>query len=364
MAVDHNTNESNDNETKDVIENTGFESHVSADGVNNQPSAIKGDTTFLSKLKKKWQFIVAGVVVLLIALLFAPIYPKQLPKVSELQPIKIDDVSIATKFDSTQALVQKSIQDLGGMVREATENDGSYGLDTNGLAVYKLPYHALNGDKFSVQPTEAYGIAFDGDLDQSDVNYQKLVTFFDTNNFVQLASKDGQKAYIAENKNVKFVSYAVYVSSEQLCAIWRANTTVVAQNNQRVSIGCATLANYENAADAVAPFYDAYSKTSGKHDSTLVFGAPETSKGANGYQRAALYQEDSRGVDQANSGKYAFQAIYYKAPNSKSWQYFDRVSIDTDEIIECSKVNTDVLRQAFSGLSCYDKAANKNSTIE
>ncbi len=229
--------------------------------------------------------------------------------------------------------------------------------------MYKLPYYALKGRQFSVQPTEAYGIAFDGDLDRSEVNYQKLVTFFDTNNFGRLAANEGQTAYIGEDKAVKFVSYAVYVSGEQLCAVWRANTTVTPGNAQRVSVGCAALANYEKAADAASPFYDAYSKTDGKHDSTLVFGAPDISKGANGYQRAALYQEDSRGTDQANSGKYAFQAIYYKAPNSKTWQYFGRVSIDTDEIIECSKVNTDALRQAFSGLNCYDKATKKNNTI-
>lgn len=364
MAVDNYTNESNNNDTDNTAEDIVSDPNVITDGVENQPSAIKEDKKLLQKLKKKWPFIVAGVVVLLIALLFAPIYPKQLPKVSELQPIKLNDVSLATKFESSKALVQKSIQDLGGMVKEATENDGSYGLDANGLAVYKLPYHTLKGKQFSVQPTEAYGIAFDGDIDQSDVNYQKLVTFFDTNNFVQLASKDGQKAYIGEDKAVNFVSYAVYVSSEQLCAIWRANTTVIAENNQRVSVGCATQVNYENAANAVAPFYDTYSKTDGKHDSTLVFGAPDIYQGANGYRRAFLYQEDSLGADQANSGKYTFQAIYYQVPNSKAWKYFGRVADDTDELIECSKVNTDVLRQSFNGLYCFDKAANKNLTIQ
>lgn len=364
MAVNDKTNETNNSDEKQLADNTVSDAHVSTDSATNQSPLGSDNNGLLSKLKKKKVWIpVVVAVALLLVLLFVPLVPRKLPKVTELQPITLSDVSIATKFETPQKLVQRSTQDLDGRVKEATESKGSYGLDAGGLAVYKLPYHALQGKQFSVQPTEAYGVAFDGGIDQSDVNYQKLVAFFDANHFVRVASNDGQKSYIGDNKAVKFESYAAYVSGEQLCAIWRAGIAETPEITQRVSVGCAMLANYEQAANAVAPFYDSYSKTDGKHDSILVFGAPEIANGANGYQRAALYQEDSRGVDQANSGNYAFQAIYYKAPNSKTWQYFGRVSSDTDEIIDCSKVNTDALRQAFSGMNCYDQATKKNNTI-
>lgn len=363
MVVDDKLNKSNNSDDKQSADNIA-DAKVSTGSAANQSPMSSNNKSPLSKLKKKKVWIPAVVaVVLLLVLLFVPLVPRKLPKVSELRPITLSDVSIATKFESPQKLVQQATQDLDGRVKEATDNKGSYGLDAGGLAVYKLPYHALQGQQFSVQPTEAYGVAFDGGIDQSDVNYQKLAKFFDANHFVRLASNDGQKGYIGESKAVTFESYAAYVSGEQLCAIWRAEITKTPEITQRVSVGCAMLENYAKAAGSVAPFYDSYSKTDGKHDSLLVFGAPDIAQGANGYQRAALYQEDSHGADQANSGKYAFQAIYYKAPNSKTWQYFGRVSIDTDETIECSKVNTGVLRQAFSGMGCYDQATKKNNTI-
>lgn len=321
----------------------------------------KQDTTLLAKLRKKWKWLVPLTIILLAIILFAPIVPAPVPPASELRPIY--GVSEGTHFNSSQALIDQAVAELGGQVRVATIN-GTVGLDKDGYAVYKLPSYKLATQEFSTMPLGGKGIAYTGDPSQSEVNYTKLVQFFTVNNFRKTISADGGNAHISEKTVVPFVSYAVYESKEMLCAIWRADISQISTGTQLVSIGCAEKASYEKAATSVVPFYKAYIKAGGKHDKNLVFGLPDIANGSDTYKRATLYQEDGHGSTGVDIVSAAFIGLYYQTPNSSDWTYFGEKNAKTGELTQCSAYDTAALKKAFKGFECYDKASQKNSVVQ
>lgn len=283
------------------------------------------------------------------------------PDINTLQPVYgIDD---ATKFDSPRALVEKASADLGGIVRLATVNN-YVGVDEQGITVYKLPYYAVSGNPFKNLPYGGNGIAYKGDASQSEINYTKLFNFFKLNNFKVLTSVVNEESFITESAKATFTNYAVYESKEMVCAIWQADvSSILTPGDNLVSVGCADVANYRVAANDLRPLYDSYIKAYPKHSNNILLGSPEVYNGAGGYKYALLYQEDASGP--SSPAVSNFVGLYYQAPNSSKWTYFNSQTAASDgKPLQCSAYNTPELKKAFSGNSCYDDVARKNATVQ
>lgn len=315
-----------------------------------------------AKLKKKWLWVAIVSIVCIASATYAYFYLTTIvlvktPDISKLQPVYgVDD---ATTFESPRALVDTASADLGGIVSVPTVNNYA-GLDDQGVAVYKLPYYATTGKPFKNLPYKGSGIAYKGDLSQSEVNYTKLVNFFNQNNFKPIVSVGDETSYIAEDIKVSFANYAIYESSEMVCSIWQADVSSISTpGTNLVSIGCADKANYSIAANDIEPYYASYVKSNEKHEN-LLFGAPNLAAGAGGYQRTDIYQEDLG----ADAKSKSFVGLYYKVPGSSTWNYFGQHGAQPNQLTACNAFNTSELKKAFAGFGCYDTASKKNITVK
>lgn len=337
----------------------------SVDQANQPPQVntpISSQKSPKSKLKHKWLWVTIVGIVCIAGATYAYFYLTTIvlvktPDVSQLQPVYgVDD---ATTFDSPRALVDAASADLGGIVSVPIVNNYA-GLDDQKVAVYKLPYYATAGKPFKNLPYKGNGIAYKGDASQSEVNYTKLVNFFDQNNFKPIVAVGDETSYIAEGIKVNFMNYAVYESMEMVCSIWQADVSSISTpGTNLVSVGCADKANYSIAANDIEPYYASYVKSGGNNEN-LFFGPPNGADGKDGYMRTDIYQEDS-GADAKNK---SFVGLYYKVPGSSTWNYFGQHGAKPNQLTACSDFSTTELKKAFAGYNCYDATVQKNATVQ
>lgn len=335
----------------------------------NQASVDKEPKSFLKSVKatpkKKWLTVVIISIVVIAIAAYAYLYLTTLvfvktPDINKLQPVY--GLGNATKFESPRALVDKASANLNGIVRLATVNK-YVGLDEQGVDVYKLPYYAVSGKPFKNLPYAGSGIAYKGDSSQSEINYTKLFNFFKLNNFKILTSIANEESFITNSAKVPFTNYAIYESKEMVCSIWQADvSSILTPGDNLVSVGCADVANYKTAADDLSPFYDSYTKANPKHSDNILLGSPEVFNSNGGYKFTTLYQEDNLGpLSPAASN---FIGLYYQAPGSSKWTFFNSQSASGGKPLQCSAYNTAELKKAFNGLVCYDETLRKNSVVQ
>lgn len=111
---------------------------------------------------------------------------------------------------------------------------------------------------------------------------------------------------------------------------------------------CGVIAEYKDAAKRAKPLFDVLPNKSS--DTALVNIEIKASLVA-GYQKAQA------GVGSIN-GFGGFAGFFYKKDGG-SWAYF----AGTQEIIDCTKYNTDDTRNAFMGDACYDYTTDRESTV-
>lgn len=354
MAIDTNNDNNQSAPHQDSANQVNEVSQVNA--------AVSTQKSPKTKLKHKWLWVTIVSIICIAGATYAYFYLTTIvlvetPDLSKFQPIYgVDD---ATKYESPQSLIDAASADLDGIVSVPTVNN-YVGLDNQGVAVYKLPYYASTDMSFKNLPSKGNGIAFKGDTSQSEVNYTKLLNFFNQNNFKPIVTVGEEESYIAQDIKATFLNYAVYESNEMVCSIWQADVSSISTpGTNLVSVGCADKANYSLAANDIEPYYDSYIKSSGNHEN-LFFGPPNSADGTDGYMRTDIYQEDS-GTD-AN-GK-SFVGLYYKTPGSNAWTYFGQHGAKSNQLASCSDFNTTELKKAFAGYDCYDATAQKNATVQ
>lgn len=306
--------------------------------------------------RKKWLVIV--VVLLLIAAIAGAVYYFVSLANSSKETNKTP-VAQATKFSSPNALVTTAAAPLEGQMLDTKTATGLGGVTPNGVSTYSLPAYQVDGKKFKNQPVEGSGAGYYGNSATAKANYTLLTNFFKNNHFTQVTSRSDGTGPLSASSEVTFVSYTEYGSDDMLCAVWNADATQTELKAYVASIGCATKESYKKAADTLDPFYTAYTKQN-KDAANLVFGDPVLSNGKDGYKNVVMYQEDPRQVD-SDADRAYFSGFYYQAPNSNEWTFFTGVGISN--LLSCSAFNTSVLKQAFSGLNCYDDATKKSSTV-
>ncbi len=259
---------------------------------------------------------------------------------------------LATHFPSPQALVDRVQPTLQGRRLQAVSRSGLGGITADGHMAFSAPAYRVADMKFDVLPKESVGVGYASNSMTAAENYKTLRSFFTDNKFVKRPSDAASgKGYLSLSDSVTIVDYAVYESSDILCDMWHADATPTVIGNHITSIACASKASYTSAAAELQPFYDSYIKAGTEQTSHLVFGNIAGGSGANGYQNATVYQEDSAQVELGDDMAF-FTGLYYKTAGDKGWTFFTGVR----GVLSCSEYNNDVLRKAFKGNECYDEA--------
>lgn len=325
---------------------------VNMDAVNNEaPHSI--DTAKHKKSKKKgaafWTLLVLVVLTIVVVAGYATsVYIKNTEKAK---------VPAPTHFASADALVTAAATEVRGTVPALGVTNTIGGLTESGQLVYTLPAMQVSGYDFQTQPVNGIGKGYVSTWDVAVANYKQFKTFFEDNRYTLVIKLDTPSLVYGTGTTAE--KYAVYESDEMLCSIWHIKLLGSSLGTDLASIGCAQKADYAPAAKAAAPYYAAYAKanTTSKDD-PIVMG-PVLSKGASdAYEYAVLYVEDKQQTV-SEDDTYSLNGYFYKKKTDSDWT-FAMVARDN---ATCESFNTNVLKAAFTGVTCVDSATQQTRSL-
>lgn len=311
------------------------------------------------KSKKKLFIALAAALVIILAGV-AAVYFLLLQRPAETAK-ETDPLAAATKFASPQALVDAVEPDLDGVVTEVAGKTGVSAYDADGYYIYGAPVYKESGDQFGVLPLTVTGGGYVSDSVKAAANYAALTDFFKNHKFAERVTDSDIAGPVSDaDDDVRYDDYAEYESSNLLCTIYHADATPTLLAAHIVGIGCADKASYAEAKRVLQPFYESYIKVNKEVSKNLEFGLQKQSNGSSEYNYALLYQDDDAQFDKDEEVK-SLVGYYYKKAGDRNWTHFMTMKIG--EVPYCATFNTEVLRQAFAGIDCYDEASQRDSRI-
>lgn len=224
------------------------------------------------------------------------------------------------------------------------KSDGTTGTDMDGGFVYALPSHKLQKYDYETNPLVGYGFGVKsasqpGSHNMTNSHGQSI----GGGNNTSAATKDYDAANkLLASKGMTVVADSSFVSPTQSLTTYTGKDTLCVvrvtynvNKTDRVSVACADITSYEEAARQIKPFYDAY--VAANAPATSNYGVPVFKDGIEGYKRAEV---------SVDSGK----ALFYQAPKSDKWNY---VTTIVDQI-QCSDIQASELQKAFAGYVCVN----------
>jgi len=341
-----------DAQSKKTDDTTVDQTELSGDAPSHHPS-----TAAAPKQKKKQgrKIAIFALVLLLAAIAWYFLFILR----PAMQKSGDGTASAPTHFDSLGSLLGKATAGIQGDPIQSVSMNGLGGMTADGFFAYSLPAYRADGAAFKTQPVEGLGLSYKGDSITATADYKKFSQFFTTNHFNHTLSQDGDSGYISMDDTVIFDAYDIYESGDTICSVWHADASPTKLATHVASIGCAKKDSYKKAADALKPFFTAYTKAgnTGNADD-LIFGDPTSGNGTDGYRNAAVFQVDA--AKTSDEGRNFFSGLYYQAPNSDAWTYVASANGTPD----CSVFATDVLKKAFFGTRCYDAPSKTTISVQ
>jgi hypothetical protein len=333
-----------------------------ADPIPTHINGVEAPWTTPQKRSKKPLLLLLAVIVLLITGVAAWYFLIYLP--DQAKDAKQDGASAATKFASTQALLDAVKPDLkGALIATTGESYGLSATDANGFAAYGVASYRVGDSKFNVLPATANGVGYKGDSVVAKGNYESLTKFFEANKFKKVMSLNDASGPVSVGDLGSYVSYAEYESPDLLCAISHADASGTSLKAHVAGVGCASKASYKEAADTLQPFYASYVDKTNDMSNDYVFGFVDYGKGLNGYEYTLLYQQDeSKNDGEADGLNGSSIGYYYKTQSEDKWVYYDATEPGTG-LLPCVDFKTDISKQAFNGLGCFNLETQKESVV-
>lgn len=199
-----------------------------------------------------------------------------------------------------------------------------------GNVVYFVPHYKLKNYTYQTDPAVSYGFAV------STKTTNRIGVDFDYNTGVELLKSQGMKEVKGSAITSKSFKTATYANKEVVCSI---SVQYDVLKLSYVDMGCGDITSFENEAEIVKPFHDAYVAVQPKAtQSALYYSQPKIENGQSQYKRATLSM---------SVGTIKSTGLFYQEP-SGNWKYFTNI---VDQIA-CSKFNTPQLKLAFAGWTC------------
>lgn len=266
-------------------------------------------------------------------------------------------VPAPTHFASADALVTAAATEVRGTVPALGVTNGISGSTESGQLVYTLPAMQVSGYDFQTQPVKGTGKGYISSSDVAVTNYKQFKTFFEDNHYKLVVKLDTPSLVYGTGTTAE--KYAVYESDEMLCNIWHIKLLGSSLGTDLASIGCAQKADYTPAAKVAEPYYAAYAKANKTSKDDPVVLGPVLSNGTpDTYQYAVVYLEDTKQA-LSEDDTYSLNGYFYKKKTDSDWT-FAMVARDN---ATCESFNTNVLKAAFTGVTCVDSATQKTRSL-
>lgn len=252
------------------------------------------------------------------------------------------DEHVAAAFAEVkgEAAVIETVTSLGGQT-------------TEGALVFDFAPYQVGGASFKTLPATGDGTAVRvTDASTATAAFKAAHERLTTQGKMTRTSDSVKDAggLVSQDK-ASITSYAVYRSQDAICSL----AHVTGSGTHVVSIGCASIAEYEKAASAIRPFAEVYAKANPTLDAkATILGAPDIADGKDGIKGATLYQRVQG--NEASSGVY----LYYKNVSNSAWQLLGGPYSNT---VPCKAFVTNEQKAAFAGHTCNDEAQKKDRAI-
>ncbi len=191
-------------------------------------------------------------------------------------------------------------------------------------------------------------------------DYNAVLVYLNTNGFTEVKPTD--QSSVSYSTSQAIVQY--FASNNFTCSMH--NTPNLALNggatpepaSYRLQLDCAQLSAFKNNVAAVKPLasaYDASKLTAIVQDP--LFSAPTKTQSS----ATKDYANTSVNVASVKTPSDNSSAEFYQTPD-KNWHLF-AVAKDPAKIA-CTDYNTDDLKKAYAGFSCWDTSTNTGSFVE
>lgn len=235
---------------------------------------------------------------------------------------------------SAKELVASAVAATTGVKNAPTDNKGSAAYP-----VFAAPVFKPSGYEFSVRPFEDYGLFSTGTKETAlaDLNAVKSIL---------LNNKLAESIKQAGDDQAMFIAY--YESSTIICGLSDQKPYQVSTGatDYTVTLGCADKSAYTDNAKTLKPYFDVYKNQSEYDTSKLTLSMPVVKESPiKGYSNAGV---SINGSEYDSVGGFA--ALFYTTPDG-ALRFFK----GTQNSIPCEDFNTDDIRKAYAGESCYDE---------
>ena len=251
------------------------------------------------------------------------------PNVSKETPPQTNDEDSL----SAKKLVAEAVAGLAGVKNAPEDNKGSASYP-----VFAAPVFKPSGYEFSVRPSEDYGLFSTGNKDVATSDLSKVKTVLRENNLKETVLQAGDD---------RSMFTANYESDNIICVLsdQKPFEQTSGSEDYSVSLGCADKVAYNDNAKVLKPYFDVYKVQSEYDTSKLALNTPViTQSPVDGYSRATV---GIGGSEYDAVGGFA--GLFYSTPDGKL-HFFK----GTQSQIPCEDFDTDDIRKAFAGESCYD----------
>ena len=235
---------------------------------------------------------------------------------------------------TAEALVAKAKAVATGDTKETLQS-----TDSEPYNVFRAPAYKPSGYDFWVSPSVDYGFGSYGVKDTVSADLSAIKKVLTDNKLTETILEEG---------SAEAMFAAQYSSDDITCLLTDQKPYQQPATSKEFNtiLGCADTAAYLANAVELKPYFTVYAAQSTSDTTKTALGSLQVKK-----SKTAGYSIATVGIGGSEYGSVGgFAGLFYTTPDNKL-HYF----IGTQSQIPCTDFNTDDLKKAYLGESCYDE---------
>lgn len=313
---------------------------------STSPALIPSPQPKPPKKSKKALAIVTGVVVVMLAAAGMVTY------------LLLSENSKTTS-DTTPKTTAEILMQLGTSLKTKLKNSANASTLVSKSNDPASVIYRFDNKNWIVADKDAAMLTFASVLTAESENksdYNSAINYLKSQNFTE--AKLTAAAYSSTATMTRY-----FISKDTVCNLSNTSPTILYDDSTTspqylLQIDCSKIADFQDNIKAVKPFADVYSGSdSSKNTADPLFGGTPTIQNSinKGYKNAKLAISSVSEVNSSSTGEF------YQTPDKK-WHFF--TSTKDQDKIACSDYNTDDLKKAYIGFTCWDESANASAFVK
>jgi len=217
-------------------------------------------------------------------------------------------------------------------------------------------YQATDAD-FYTNPSlgsDVLGVTYGGDASTANANLATITSVLGDENFTKTAGS------IDTSSTDPTYSVELYSSKDVACSLSYDTSTVETPTDFAVALDleCSNVADYADNVSTIKPLATAYLDFLAK-GTTETAGAPSIGTPTISDSKTADYKTAEATISSPLAATGGASGLFYQTPDG-TWHFFKAAQSETN----CSDYNTDDLKKAYLGNTCYDSVNTTESTVQ